>query len=424
MKIINKLKISAIKLFDKLNDRYYPCLPPKNYTFDKPLSEYEADVYEDIKQRIDPSGLFAYRWDVKRQAEGKLYPDLGDRCLFQGLLIGAVAIKGDKEILERLLKGAEYLIDNGCLIRGFSIWHKIKLEGEWMSHKTEYPENPVSGDQLAGLIFGLSFAYHFYPELFFDSMEDKILSLADRMINDRMMLRDGLTGKIHQDKWLSWQGELPYDSWFNLNGTVTTKLAVLSLAKQIKANKLTTEWNKYATEYYKLIEDYDYATLSEYSSIHLDRLWCPLSINRYFGTHISAISLFTIGLNMCFPDYVTRGLERIAWQTRDWGYALYDLLAKFSKNTAFNNSSEDKIKSSLYSYFIEDAEDVFAKDIFGRKIRIRPLSHRAKNYWHYYIENDPYVNANNKNPDLWAWKNSSRLDFFLEYHLAKYLEVI
>ena len=223
------------------------------------------------------------------------------------------------------------------------------------------------------------------------------------MISNKMMLqeRNGKTCK----------GEIPYDSWREQNGSAVTKLALLSLA-----NKLSL-LNRYSNAYYNLIEDYGFDKLAEYSSIFLG------SYNNWFGTNIAAISLFAIGINMHFPDYVIRGLLRIAHQTRDYGYAFFDLLAKASEDTAFNSSNifENKVKQCLYSHFISCGEDKFKRAIFffGKKKRVSALSIRARNKEDFVFQRNPFDPPNNYNPNLWALGNTGSEDFLLEYWLRE-----
>ncbi len=432
MKNFNKFKAYLIKnIADRFNDRFYPYLPPQLPTQEQidimpSLSELEAKVYQDTLNRTDLDGIYHYRCHPLALAEkGERIPDLGDMALKQGCAIGAIALRikhiGEGGVqfktFDALLRGIElFVTEDGYLIRGKC--RHIKVNGEWIfnfNDKFIYASDeghpPVSGDQLAGFCFGLSLAYHLHPEKFPDSLKQKLLLFTDRMIANKMMLqeRDGKTCK----------GEIPYNSWREQNGSAVTKLALLSLAYKISSeNGGYEEDNKYFDWYWKLIDDYSFDSLAEYSSIFIG------SWNNYFGTNISALSLFAIGLNMNFPDYVKNGLGRIAWQTRDYGYALFHLLFLYSygKSTAW----EYFIKSCLLSHFIPCGEDKFVRKIFffGRKKRVSALSIRARNKEDFVFQRNPFDPPNNFNPDLWALGNTGSEDFLLEYWMAKYMEVI
>ena len=436
MKNLNKFKSKLIKGLDYFNDYFYPYLPPQlpsQEEIDKmpTLDELEAQVYQDTLDRIDPDGFYHYRCHPLPLAEkGERIPDLGDMALKQGCVIGAVALRikhiGEGGVqfktFDALLRGIEGFIEDGYLIRGK--YRHIKKDGEWIfnfNDKFIYASDeghpPVSGDQLAGICSGLSLAYHLHPERFRDSLKEKILLFTDRMIANKMMLQDYRTGK-------TCKGEIPYNSWREQNGSAVTKLALLSLAYKISSDIETgyAEDNKYFDWYWKLIDDYSFDSLAEYSSIFLG------SWNNFFGTNIAALSLFAIGLNMDFPDYVKRGLKRIAWQTRDYGYGIFDLLAKASEDTAFYGSFEfkEEIKKRLYSHSISCGEDKFKRSIFffGKKKRVSALSIRTRNKEDFVFQRNPFDPPNNFNPDLWALGNTGSEDFLLEYWLAKYLEVI
>ena len=423
MNNLTNLKIVIIKGFDKFNDYFYPYLPPQlpsQGQMDKmpSLAELEAKVYQDTLNRVDPDGVYHYRWHPQPLArEGVGIPDLGDMCLHQGILLGAIAIRikhiGEGGItykaFDMLLKGIELFIEDGYMIRGKCRYKKVN--GVWVKGEWEYADDlghpPVSGDQLAGFCFGLSLAYSLHPKCFSDSLKQEILSFTDRMISNKMMLqeRNGKTCK----------GEIPYDSWREQNGSAVTKLALLSLASKLSL------LSRYYNAYDNLIKDYDFDKLAKYSSIFLG------SYNNWFGTNISALSLFTVGINMGFPDYVKGGLRRIAYQTRDYGYAYYRLLYLWILKIKISNIIiANEIKQCLYSHFVPCGEAKFKRAIFffGKKKRVSALSIRARNKEDFVFQRNPFDPPNNYNPDLWALGNTGSEDFLIEYWLAKHLEVI
>lgn len=428
MKNLNKFKSKLIKLLDYFNDIFYPYLPPQLPTqqmIDKmpSLDVLEAGVYQDTLDRIDPDGLYHYCWHLQQIVEkGEGVPGTGDMCLHQGILLGAIAMRikhiGEDgmifKIFDALLRGMEHFIENGYLIRGRYNWRKIG--DRWFYNATIYADDEgcpgVSGDQLAGFCFGLSLAYLLHPERFSDSLKQKILSFTDRMIDNKMMLqqRDGKTSN-GDGSWI--QQELAYDSWRMIENHATTKLALLSLTIRI------SDRNRDRELYWKLINDYSFDSLAEYSSIIFG------SWNNDFGTNIAALSLFTIGINMNFPDYVKRGLKRIAYQTRDYGYGMFSLLDYWSiKGKAkFINGY---IEQRLYSHFILCGEDKFARSIFffGKKKRVSALSIRVRGKQDFVFQRDPFDPPNNFNPDMWALGTIGSEDFMIEYWLAKYLGVI
>lgn len=451
MKNLNRFKSKLIKRLDYFNDLTYPYLSPQlpsQKMIDKmsSLAELEAGIYQDTLNRIDPDGIYHYRWHPQPMAEkGECIPDLGDMCLHQGILLGAIAMRikhiGEGGIqfktFDALLRGMEHFIDDGYLIRGKCRHRKVGIglhtvNGIWIKEEWTYADDeghpPVSGDQLAGFCFGLSLAYSLHSERFSDRLKQKILTFTDRMINNKMMLqqRDSKTCK----------GEIPYDSWREQNGSAITKLALLSLGYRI-SNRDTDDINEYCRSlYWKLINQHSFNSLAEYSSIFIG------SWNNWFGTNIAALSLFAIGLNMNFPDYVKRGLKRIAYQTRDYGYGIFALMYHWSEELTLHcgdwrasqrvyngrlfTYGKDKVIACLYSHFIPCGEDIFARSIFffGKKKRVSALSIRARCKEDFVFQRNPFDPKNNFNPDLWALGNTGSEDFMLEYWLAKYLGVI
>lgn len=402
---VDHIFVPAMKLSDKINDRFDVYLPPDPILEEVDLEAKEREAYADFCARIDPSGIYAYAWDVKTLVnDGYYLPDIGDRCLFQGLALAIASLKGDKDTLELLLRGAERFFRDDCLLRG--IGYYCKRNNVWEFNGERVAGN-VSGDQLAGIIFGLSMAYHLHPELFTDTLKQEILSFTNRMIIDNMRLYDIVNNKFSKR-------ELSYKFPFLIDQSPATKLALLSLANSIDIkNKKVGDVVKYHSKYCELVYKYNLDKLAQYQSAYL------LHWNNYFGMHISAIALFSIGLNMGFPEYVKDGLKRIAWQTRKWGYSLYALLSMYANKDKICALPHDIIISNLKSYFIKSGSDLFGRNILGKTVRIKPLSIASRNADDYPPQRGLIDYEDKDVNDKWELEIFGNTGFLLEYWLYK-----
>ena len=387
MRLFTKVKISGIKLLDWLNDTFYYYSPQSLMTAsDEAIEEADRIFYEDIKNAVDPDGFYAYGYHIdKAVTRNKWYPLSGDQCLHQWLLIGAVALKcsikkeqSDYDLLERLINAGCSLITNeGKLLRGRTAWYQEGEKGEWKRTLYEVNSKNVSGDQLGGFVFGTSLVKFLNKnnELSISPQTCQLIDSAFKRLYWNMrsnsMKLTGLDG-------VPSTSEFPYWSWKAINGQVTTVLALTLLAGDYDFADI-------------LASEYDYDKLCEYAEIHL---W---GWNNWFGAHIAAISLFAIWLNhenRLFIDYpkniAVKGLERIAYNTRDWGHGLYNLLWCFVSDQQPNSI---QVRSWLASYIHLEIHQPIKKGRtwFGKKWQTA-IPIRARWDSDYMIQRELFVN--------------------------------
>lgn len=426
MRISSKIKVNGIKLLDWLNETFYYYAPqPLMFASDEALEATDRIFYEDIKNAVAPDGFYSYGYHIdKAIMQNRWYPLSGDQCLHQGLLITTVAFrcavkqdKSDYELLERLINAACSLVtDEGKLLRGRTSHYQDGEKGKWKRAMYRVDSHNVSGDQLGGFVLWVAVIKYLINNEKIELngricqlIDDTVKRLYESMQMNMMMLT-GLDGEVST-------GEFPYWSVKACDGQATTVLALTLLAGDYDfANTL--------------IKEYDYDRLCEYAEVHL------FGRNNWFGAHVTAISLFSIYLSClgCKPYKVVewknsavKGLDRIAFNTRDWGHGLYSLLWCFASGQQPNS---EQVRSWLVSYIhIEIPEPIKkGKTWYGKKWKTA-IPIRARWDSDYMIQRELFVNPpsdatspEGMYPDH-AWtKYYRRHDFCLTKALKDYLE--
>lgn len=327
MKLSTQIKINAIKLVDKINDIFYyygpqPLMTVEVSNTEDRLSELELNFYNKIKNSIDPEGRFEYGYEIAdAYSYNKWRTIRGDQCLEQWRLIAALALRlatnsssvnEDEKLLEELIiYGCMLVTVDGRIMRGTSRYYRdvnINYTSSWLEDIYKFDAKNPSGDQLSGIIYGASIIKFlernkFLNTNFYDKyILDAIIRLYASMRFNEMQLFDVYGNKS--------KGEFPYFSIKSINGQATSILALTFLVED--------------ENFYKfLIDKYDYDIISQYSEVHL------LGWNNWFGATICAMGLVSIHLNIKDSKFLfaAKGLERIAYNTRDWGHAFYSLLS-------------------------------------------------------------------------------------------------
>lgn len=414
--VVHGVKIPVLKVGDYINDNYYPFEKPQ-YAEVLSWGQIEAEIATELMhftQRLDPEGVFVYAWDIKTLVEtkgvGKI-KDLGDLCLFHGLAMAVAALGKQEQLLARLLTAAELFMPHGYLLRGFSNWDAPN--GQWEKHKTSYHKTDVSGDQAGGIIFGLSVAYSYYPELFSESLIAKISLLVHTTLKNDMRL-------LNENGGTNQPPEYAFHSFFEQDGSAVVKLALLSLG-----HKVTNE-AEFSHAFFHLLSAYRFDLLATYSSAFLLR-W-----NNYFGTHICSLALASICLNIP-QQFALQGLQRIVKQTETWGHAFYALLCRHSEEKLAGSVQwtrpmvgnklhysdvqffPQQAQRSLSSYYI--AQESFDASKHGK--RNRALSKRMRPCEDYFIQRHPFEDKTNADEkiDRWNLQVYTRIDTLMEWFL-------
>lgn len=396
------IKLPLFKILDFVNNRLYYLKPQKEFKQNIDLFSKEKELYQDFLDRVDPDGLYMYA--IKN--DGTV--DVGDRCFHQGIVIAMecyklLTVSNNKRnysTIIKLLNGINHFVSNkGFLIRGFTNWKFEDFGGKWTKLKsTKFAIHPSSGDQLIGFCFGISVLLNtkiFYKlDITIQSMiTNMIIRLTNQMINDKWKLRSFKNNS-----------KIGTHGYFNPNlclasGAALAPLCLLSVAYSITKNK------KYETEYFRLWYYHGYRVLSKYSELHL------LNWNNWFGANVCALGLFTIKQSSLFKKEIQHGLERLSYNTRDYGHLLFDIF-KTWPNKIDNYYSKYK----LNSYFVKDGFDLTKKPWWSKKeLRISALSKRSLTDSDFIIQREPFRAL--VNDDEWNKKKFGRHDFLLEYYM-------
>lgn len=233
--IINPIKIVLFIIFSFITKIIEPYKSPIGFPTVHSYSELEEKANR-FEERIDD--IFTYKGFILPYingipAHGRNH-DRGDWCIWNGMYLAYLCFKYRATLDDRLFGDIKtfarqyvdnWIDDDGYLRRG---WY-------WNGENKEY-EYRISGDQIAGFVYGLSLV----PITILKGYcSDRILLFVNRIIKDKYVINDPDEGRTY---WRDYRlGLLSYGPM------PATILAILKLAYNV------TGFEKYNKEYKKFL---------------------------------------------------------------------------------------------------------------------------------------------------------------------------